>query len=642
MEASKMVSTNSMDSILGSDTKTLWKHLWFRIEPAMAFTTSKTVRFLDVQLALSFYIGVLLVVIFAVYDIIDKQSYLETAFPTGIVSLSVMENSPEGKGWPEVNYQQYQEDFYTSMSEAQKDSRLAKYEYCNNPDYWFKREDFRSESFESIRCSFKDSDLVSRVGDGSMFITTMSKGTKVTSVTLDPSQDTDCNAAVLLSKGVVCDDATYVDPFTKKEMPMQTIRKIGGVCKCQTMPVTQFTVGPANLTLTIEHSYQSEFYSRYQPKTFVYGKRDGQGGHEAKEGDWDAVFEAGNPVVLPIWKILEIAGVSLDEKNLEIVNKDSQNPYFRVSGITISMSIEYLNYKNNPDSNIAKRPIAVLKIAADSQGGFAYQSSTSILSQSVNSATGTETMEYMTIENYGISLQFTYTGMLSRFSFFSLVASIATALVLIRNVELVVRLVGINMPSSKSQTYNHVSMHRYSFHRAYARFAAQAIQAHQAFKIMDADNTGSIERHDLFECLRTVFMGAGDLDADGHTGLSLEDVKVLTEFITREADASLKGQEHLKRGDGKVSLGEWVDIVTDDSSNFKTLVKLVSEMTPERKAKLLRDFHADPDIIANYGDMTNKSMKSMEEATTTAAPNTSNPLATTSLETDEAKMSVAL
>lgn len=572
---------------------TIWDHIWYRVEPMVAFTTAKTVRFLDFELASSFYIGVLLCIIFAAYDIIDKQAYLETAFPTNIVQLSLSETSPKTDKWAAVSFTQEQAKVFAEEKRIAGEVK----NYCNNPKYDFTRTDVE-KTYTDIACEYMDSSLMSKVGDGSMFIATLNREKQVKAVKMDPSKDETCDMAFFnkMSSDVAENLGVNVPMCTERD----TVKLQGGVCKCEGQETSSFTVGPANLTLTIEHAYQSEFYSRYQPKTFVRK-------YDAEKGQNEAVFEANEPIILPIGKILEIAGVNLDARNKNVTIghcansqkcTDEDYPFYRLTGVTISMSMEYVNFKNNPDSRAARTPVAFLKIKAD-VGGWAYRTFTDILGRPSQA----KNKDYLIFEQNGINLQFTYSGMVSRFNFFSLVASIATALVLIRNVELVIKIIGISLPTAKARTYNQVCMHRYSFHRAYARFAANAIQAHHAFKMMDTDNSGMIDRHDLYEALKRIFIDVSHTtgEQEEENKLNLVDIKVLTEFITQEADSSLKGMEHLKRGDGKVSLGEWVDIVTDDSSNFTTLVGLVSSMKEDKKENLLRAFHKDSDIVSHYG-----------------------------------------
>ena len=78
-------------------------------------------------------------------------------------------------------------------------------------------------------------------------------------------------------------------------------------------------------------------------------------------------------------------------------------------------------------------------------------------------------------------------------------------------------------------------------------------------------------------------------------------MQVLTEFITQEADKPLKGQEHMRIGDGKVSLGEWVDLCTEDSVNFKTMIEMVNHIPAKKKHRLLDEFNAHPGIVKLFG-----------------------------------------
>lgn len=57
------------------------------------------------------------------------------------------------------------------------------------------------------------------------------------------------------------------------------------------------------------------------------------------------MFKKGELIEIPVWKILEIAGVDMDAKNVNL-DTDGTSPYFRSSGVMIAISFEYYNFKS--------------------------------------------------------------------------------------------------------------------------------------------------------------------------------------------------------------------------------------------------------------------------------------------------------
>lgn len=68
-------------------------------------------------------------------------------------------------------------------------------------------------------------------------------------------------------------------------------------------------------------------------------------------------------------------------------------------------------------------------------------------------------------------------------------------------------------------------------------------------------------------------------------------LQLLTEFVTREADNSTSKEDQLQQvGDGRVSLSEWVNIVTTDTTCYETLIQVLQNMGSDEREKLLNRF----------------------------------------------------
>ena len=82
----------------------------------------------------------------------------------------------------------------------------------------------------------------------------------------------------------------------------------------------------------------------------------------------------------------------------------------------------------------------------------------------------------------------------------------------------------VHSGTHKSRTYKEAAATTFSINREYARFAANAIIAHRAFRIMDKDGSGYIERGDLHAELLQIFNGPGS-ETKGNKKLNAEDIK---------------------------------------------------------------------------------------------------------------------
>lgn len=372
------------------------------------------------------------------------------------------------------------------------------------------------------------------------------------------------------------------------------------------------------MTTIVAHAFNSKHRSGGKPKTFV--RRHGN--------DTDhAVFQRGEDISLPLWRILEIAGVNLDERNDGVAKgKDSRgetaSPHFRVTGVKLYMKFLYFNYKDNEDDHFDPNVVAYLSIKAsevwESRGNDISSSSMGSANlweqeDDLNKAYGYMSNTY----RYGISLNFESMGTVYQFSLTVLITAIVQGLVMLGLCETIVTFVATHNPLSiKTSVYKEVIETQFDIFRETAKFAAKALIAGEVYDMMDKNRDTEVTAREMERKVRKVF-----LTTDKLKNISNEDqqnMEVLTQFIFTEMDFSRRRQveleyeqkallktgstnnlecigqsatkKHAGDGDGKITKREWVDLVSAGESNMDTVLKLVTDLGAVKRETFLQQY----------------------------------------------------
>lgn len=543
--------------------------------PMMVFQAPRTVKFQDWKLALVYYIGLIAVAIYTLFNVFKSQNFLSVAIPTNAVAAysytKYPSNSYEGEdpSYSNTSYYGAQEDFYAIAS--QKPNGDA-YKFCNNLQYDY--QDLPDYIYVNNSCSYQEEAEITAKTGSEFFITTFVAHQGSSS--FDISENFACTLESFTALGLYCDNSTYIKQKT-------------ATCICNTPQAGRFPVAVENLTLAIEHAFDSTFREGRLPKTFV--RRSGS------DKDW-AVFDRNELVSLPVWKWLKIAGVDLDARNevvggtLDSTTGEVMQPFVRLTGVLLDAHFQYYNYHGNPDDRYSTTAVCILSIKPQmlwsSLGNENFP-----LTQGKTPDGGffqSQIMHY----RYGIKFEYQAMGEIYKFDVFELVNALATGAILLGTVGTIVGLIAYNNGTRMAKTYSEVAGATYNYQREYARFAANALIARQSFLAMDKDKSGYIDRQDLYEEMVTLFKAEDSDVKEGDTKrLSRQDVKVLCEFLMREAEFKTGDEkaDNLQRvGDGRVSLEEWIEISGSDTTHYDTLIELIHTMNPTERTNLLHRF----------------------------------------------------
>jgi len=503
------------------------------------------------------YAGMALVIIYTIWNVIYQQQYLSSVIPTSSVSF-----------WTQSYYQGTDPRFNTSDFQLFQDEHYANqstvglsesYKYCNNEDYNVEvPPDF---SFKSMDCAYYDHEMMSAKTSSKLDVFTTANNVYVSFFPANNASE--CTQEAFLAKGLDCNSEGVV-----------SLRV--GKCYCRA-DNSHLLVGAENITVVIEHTYRSEYKSGELPKT-----------HVRRAGSFEdfEVFHKGQQIQLPMWRWLEIAEVDLDTRNTEVVpgvwNGSSVSPYLRISGVMLDVQLLYYNYKSSPGKKDKDDVTCTIYVKAyplwASTGNnvdFERQPKEAMFQDSPGM--------YTNQVKFGISMKVSGSGAIYRFDLSTLITALTQTTVLLGVVALIVSNVAFSLLGVVSQSYKEVAKTTFNFEREYARFAANAIVAAKSFKEMDVSGDGYIHRQEIFEALKSMFTGKSSCSP-----MSEEDLKVLTEFVLRETDDAVDKTRRI--GDGRVSQEEWVDIVTSDTTNSPSLMRIINGMKTEEKQKFIDRF----------------------------------------------------
>eukprot|EP00854_Cymbomonas_tetramitiformis_P003701 gene3701-4638_t len=258
-----------------------------------------------------------------------------------------------------------------------------------------------------------------------------------------------------------------------------------------------------NLTLVLDDKYNSLFGSGSRSKTFV--RRRGE------DKDYKIV-ESDQYVHLPIYELLDIAGVDLDSRN---TNKDLQGtdpegnpiyPFRRLTGAILELSFIYGNYKESPSGHKLKRTVEktleVEAIEAWSSNGN---------DPVYNTYSYTREADYRNVYSYGILIKVNTGGFVAKFDVAAFVQALVSAgcwlassrmaepgMVMLNLALTVTVFIATNNPfESSSKLYKEAIKANYNMRKTYTKFALKAMHSMAEFRRIDNDQSGYISRHVL-------------------------------------------------------------------------------------------------------------------------------------------------
>lgn len=539
-----------------NDKEIPWYHrLAVFVKPYIGFSTKRTVNILDPKLGTLYYILACLATIYTLYNIIGAQTYLAY---TGIVGLVTpyIENYHNTTDGTEVSFLRAQSEFYHELSAKNG----SVYKYCSNDSYNFQ---YSSEyAYTNLTCKGIDASEIWVKQSTEIFIKTsgVENNKKFFQMT---SEEDSCTYSAFDKYGG-CSSTSVLEVRV-------------GRCYCKSER-NNFFYGAENLTLVLDDKYNSLYGSGSRSKTYV--RRRGE------DKDYK-VIESDQYIHLPIYELLDIAGIDLDSRNTdaEMEGTDAQGnpvyPFRRLTGTILELSFVYGNYKESPSGHKLKRTVEktleVEAIEAWSSNGN---------DPVYNTYSYTKKADYKNVYSYGIQIKLTTAGFVAKFDVAAFVQALVSGMVMLNLALTVTVFIATNNPfESSSRLYKATIKANYNMRKTYTKFALKAMHSMQEFRSLDNDQSGYISRKEIFEIVSKCF---GEIESS----MDADDYKVLVEFIMGQVDENLdKLKNPAITGDGRVSNEEWVELLGGDLSDLDTLCHLIKDMPAEAKQQHLDRFH---------------------------------------------------
>ena len=432
----------------------------------------------------------------------------------------------------------------------EKKKEKQTYRYCNNKMYDYV---YNSEfTYQDIGCSFDQPEEVSVKGESQMFFSTMLHQNMV--------------AFVGAPEGGNCTREVFEEAeMTESDCPSDAIiTRALGRCYCRSTRNT-FVSAVENMTLNMEHKYEAMYGSGIMPRTFV-----------RREGSVKNLYEfkPGEPIAIPLYKILEVLQLSLDGT----FDGKADSPHLRLKGLQITAKLQYYNYHQAPgmEDRVNGKPgetVCILEFSPQDMWATLGNSVAHLqrFNEDVNKG------GFIDRYKYGVKVIIQASGIISKTDVMFMINAVIQGLVLLNVAVIVTQQVAFNLLGDRSKMYRECGNEKASFERESARFAIQSIVAGYVFQVLDEDKSGSLDQKEIYEAIKDKVQGSGLTD---------EEMDVLAGFVIHQAelDKEANGTGGVK---GEIDLSEWDNLFASGFMDFHSLSRTVKALGKEESKFLL-------------------------------------------------------
>ena len=308
-----------------------------------SFTCPRTITFQDYRLGFTHKAIVVAILAYVCFNLFSGQLYLVDSVPLGLVSVWSTSDYNGTSG--ASSFSRARDAFYDAYS-----AKDGSFRYCGNEDYDYAYDE--SYTYEKIGCAFQEDAELAVKGESQIFFSTMVQTNTVAFVSARGANET-CGRSAFEAAGVP--DAECPSAANEGDYASVVFAEELGRCYCRATK-NAFNVAAENLTVSMEHKYEALYGRGELPRTFVRREDSLENLHE---------FAPGEALNLPLWKVLEFVGLSLDEyaagggKEGEAGVRSSEtsngNPKLRVKGLQITAKMQYYNYHQAPGFESQRR-----------------------------------------------------------------------------------------------------------------------------------------------------------------------------------------------------------------------------------------------------------------------------------------------
>ena len=560
-----------------------------------SFTCPRTITFQDYRLGFTHKAIVVAILAYVCFNLFSGQLYLVDSVPLGLVSVW---STSDYNGTSGVSsFSRARDAFYDAYS-----AKDGSFRYCGNEDYDYVYD--ASYTYEKIGCAFQEDAELAVKGESQIFFSTMVQTNTVAFVSARGANET-CGRSAFEAAGVP--DAECPSAANEGDYASVVFAEELGRCYCRATK-NAFNVAAENLTVSMEHKYEALYGRGELPRTFVRREDSLENLHE---------FAPGEALNLPLWKVLEFVGLSLDEyaagggKEGEAGVRSSEtsngNPKLRVKGLQITAKMQYYNYHQAPgfESQRNGQPgetVCILSLSPQDMWAALGNDVSHFPTKGFAGSAG-ERGGFENRYRYGIKVVIQASGVISTVDLMFMINAVIQGLVLLNVAVIITQQVAFYLLGDRSKMYKEFGNETAIFEREAARFAIQSIVAGHVFRLVDADKSGGLDHAEIYDAIQ---------DSVAGSGLSEKEMNTLAGFVIHQADLdSEKHKAYLGEdaggGDeqeGVIGLAEWDNLFASGFMDFHSLSRVVKNLSKEESSFLLeraKTFKAGLGGGANYG-----------------------------------------
>lgn len=561
-----------------------------------SFTCPRTITFQDYRLGFTHKAIVVAILAYVCFNLFSGQLYLVDSVPLGLVSVW---STSDYNGTSGVSsFSRARDAFYDAYS-----AKDGSFRYCSNEDYDYAYDE--SYTYEKIGCAFQEDAELAVKGESQIFFSTMVQTNTVAFVSARGANET-CGRSAFEAAGVP--DAECPSAANEGDYASVVFAEELGRCYCRATK-NAFNVAAENLTVSMEHKYEALYGRGELPRTFVRREDSLENLHE---------FAPGEALNLPLWKVLEFVGLSLDEyaagggKEGEAGVRSSEtsngNPKLRVKGLQITAKMQYYNYHQAPgfESQRNGQPgetVCILSLSPQDMWA-ALGNDVSHFPTKGSAGSAGERGGFENRYRYGIKVVIQASGVISTVDLMFMINAVIQGLVLLNVAVIITQQVAFYLLGDRSKMYKEFGNETAIFEREAARFAIQSIVAGHVFRLVDADKSGGLDHAEIYDAIQ---------DSVAGSGLSEKEMNTLAGFVIHQADLDSEkhkaylGEDAAALGDeqeGVIGLAEWDNLFASGFMDFHSLSRVVKNLSKEESSFLLeraKTFKAGLGGGANYG-----------------------------------------
>ena len=561
-----------------------------------SFTCPRTITFQDYRLGFTHKAIVVAILAYVCFNLFSGQLYLVDSVPLGLVSVW---STSDYNGTSGVSsFSRARDAFYDAYS-----AKDGSFRYCGNEDYDLRVDE--SYTYEKIGCAFQEDAELAVKGESQIFFSTMVQTNTVAFVSARGANET-CGRSAFEAAGVP--DAECPSAANEGDYASVVFAEELGRCYCRATK-NAFNVAAENLTVSMEHKYEALYGRGELPRTFVRREDSLENLHE---------FAPGEALNLPLWKVLEFVGLSLDEyaagggKEGEAGVRSSEtsngNPKLRVKGLQITAKMQYYNYHQAPgfESQRNGQPgetVCILSLSPQDMWA-ALGNDVSHFPTKGSAGSAGERGGFENRYRYGIKVVIQASGVISTVDLMFMINAVIQGLVLLNVAVIITQQVAFYLLGDRSKMYKEFGNETAIFEREAARFAIQSIVAGHVFRLVDADKSGGLDHAEIYDAIQ---------DSVAGSGLSEKEMNTLAGFVIHQADLDSEkhkaylGEDAAALGDeqeGVIGLAEWDNLFASGFMDFHSLSRVVKNLSKEESSFLLeraKTFKAGLGGGANYG-----------------------------------------